>query len=55
MFHENERETSYETTEIGSHAFCGSGLARDAGAAVYLDNCVDPIASKPAPTKAKKG
>ncbi|PRX00364.1 hypothetical protein C7A07_00750 [Pseudomonas fragi] len=33
---------------MGVH--CGSGLARDAGDAVYLIGRVDFIASKPAPT-----
>ena len=31
--------------------FCGSGLARDASDAVYQLHHVDPIASKPAPTR----
>ncbi|MDE4514845.1 hypothetical protein EU514_13720 [Pseudomonas fragi] len=32
-------------------AGCGSGLARDAGAAVPQLHCSDPIAGKPAPTE----
>ena len=32
-------------------AICGSGLAHDAGSAVFQSNRVDAIASKPAPTE----
>ncbi|PRX00465.1 hypothetical protein C7A07_01275 [Pseudomonas fragi] len=38
--------------KAGPTCFCGSGLARDTGAAVCQDSRVDPIASKPAPTGA---
>ena len=31
--------------------FCGSGLARDSGDAVFQDDRSDAIASKPAPTQ----
>jgi len=55
MFHENESETSYETTEIEGHAFVGAGLlAMQAPRYVWIIASI-PSRASPLPQKQKKG